>query len=53
MGFMTNPEDERMLNDSRARRRLMRAVADGIDRYFRQPSGTLQMASMGGAQGQP
>lgn len=53
MGFMTNPEDERMLNDSRARRRLMRAVADGIDRYFRQPSGTLQMASMGAAQGQP
>lgn len=53
MGFMTNPEDEQMLNDSRARRRLMRAVADGIDRYFRQPSGTLQMASMGAAQGQP
>ncbi|WP_439478542.1 N-acetylmuramoyl-L-alanine amidase family protein [Brevundimonas sp.] len=53
MGFITNPEDERMLNDSRARRRLMRAVADGIDRYFREPSGTLQMASNGGAQGQP
>ncbi len=53
MGFITNPEDERMLNDSRARRRLMRAVADGIDRYFREPSGTLQMASAGGAQGQP
>lgn len=53
MGFITNPEDERMLNDSRARRRLMRAVADGIDRYFREPSGTLQMASNGGASGQP
>ena len=53
MGFITNPEDERLLNDSRARRRLMRAVADGIDRYFRAPSGTLQMASVGGAQGQP
>lgn len=53
MGFITNPEDERMLNDSRARRRLMRAVADGIDRYFREPSGTLQMASTGGASGQP
>jgi len=53
MGFITNPEDERLLNDSRARRRLMRAVADGIDRYFREPSGTLQMASVGGAQGQP
>lgn len=53
MGFITNPEDERLLNDSRARRRLMRAVADGIDRYFREPSGTLQMASVGGASGQP
>ena len=53
MGFITNPEDERLLNDSRARRRLMRAVADGIDRYFREPSGTLQMASVGAAQGQP
>jgi N-acetylmuramoyl-L-alanine amidase len=53
MGFITNPEDERLLNDSRARRRLMRAVADGIDRYFREPSGTLQMAANGGAAGQP
>ncbi len=53
MGFITNPEDERLLNDSRARRRLMRAVADGIDRYFREPSGTLQMASNGGAAGRP
>ena len=53
MGFMTNPEDERLLNDNRARRRLMRAVAEGIDRYFREPSGTLQMASVGGAAGQP
>ena len=53
MGFITNPEDERLLNDNRARRRLMRAVADGIDRYFREPSGTLQMAAVGGAQGQP
>lgn len=53
MGFITNPEDERLLNDSRARRRLMRAVADGIDRYFREPSGTLQMAASGGAAGQP
>ena len=53
MGFITNPEDEQMLSDSRARRRLMRAVAEGIDRYFREPSGTLQMASAGGASGQP
>ena len=53
MGFITNPEDERLLNDSRARRRLMRAVADGIDRYFREPAGGLQMAAAGGAAGQP
>ncbi|GAA0637793.1 N-acetylmuramoyl-L-alanine amidase family protein [Brevundimonas lenta] len=45
MGFITNPEDERMLNDSRARRRLMRAVAEGIDRYFEAPDGGVQMAS--------
>ena len=49
MGFITNPEDERLLTDNRARRRLMRAVAEGIDRYFREPSGELQMASAGGA----
>jgi len=53
MGFITNPEDERLLNDSRARRRLMRAVAEGIDRYFREPAGGLQMASTGAASGQP
>ena len=52
MGFITNPEDERMLNDERARRRLIRAVAQGIDRYFREPAGGLQMASNGAA-GQP
>jgi N-acetylmuramoyl-L-alanine amidase len=53
MGFITNPEDERMLNDSRARRRLMRAVAEGIDRYFREPSVGLQIASTGSSAGQP
>jgi N-acetylmuramoyl-L-alanine amidase len=53
MGFITNPEDERLLTDNRARRRLMKAVAEGIDRYFREPAGALQMASTGGAAGQP
>lgn len=52
MGFITNPEDERLLNDTRARRRLMRAVAEGIDRYFREPAGAVQMVSTGSA-GQP
>ncbi len=49
MGFITNPEDERLLTDTRARRRLMRAVAEGIDRYFREPAGAVQMASAGAA----
>ena len=53
MGFITNPEDEQTLSDDRGRRRLMRAVAGGIDRYFRDPSGSLQMASTAGARGQP
>lgn len=52
MGFITNPEDERLLTDNRARRRMMRAVAEGIDRYFREPEAGLQLASTGGA-GQP
>ncbi|WP_425543000.1 N-acetylmuramoyl-L-alanine amidase family protein [Brevundimonas kwangchunensis] len=52
MGFITNPEDERLLNDPRQRRRLMRAVAEGIDRYFQAPNGVVQMADANGA-GQP
>ncbi|WP_420470975.1 N-acetylmuramoyl-L-alanine amidase family protein [Brevundimonas sp. FT23042] len=52
MGYITNPEDERLLTDTRARRRLMRAVAAGIDGYFAAPTGALQMASTGQA-GQP
>jgi N-acetylmuramoyl-L-alanine amidase len=53
MGFITNPEDERLLADERARRRLMKSVADGIDRYFREPSAPMMTASTGGASGQP
>ena len=49
MGYITNPEDERLLTDTRARRRLMRAVAAGIDGYFASPNGALQMASAGDA----
>ena len=52
MGYITNPEDERLLTDTRARRRLMRAVATGIDAYFASPNGALQMASTSDA-GQP
>jgi len=50
MGFITNPDDERALSDERRRRRLMRAVAEGIDRYFSEPSAPMQMASLGAGQ---
>lgn len=53
MGYITNPEDERLLTDPRARRRLMRAVAAGIDGYFAAPTGALQMASTGDGAGRP
>ncbi|PZU61907.1 MAG: N-acetylmuramoyl-L-alanine amidase [Brevundimonas sp.] len=53
MGFITNPEDERALTDERARRRLMRAVAQGIDRYFQQPAAPVLQASNASASGSP
>lgn len=34
MGFLTNPEDSRNLNDSAYLRRLMGAVSESIDNYF-------------------
>ena len=34
MGFLTNPDDSRRLNDPAERHRLMQAVAASIDRYF-------------------
>lgn len=36
MGFITNPDDERALNDAGERGRLMGEVADAIDDYFSQ-----------------
>ena len=36
MGFITNPDDERLLNDSAKRGRFMSAVAKSIDDYFGQ-----------------
>ncbi|WP_297801653.1 N-acetylmuramoyl-L-alanine amidase [uncultured Brevundimonas sp.] len=47
MGFITNPEDARLLTDERSRRRLMRTVAEGIDRYFREPSAPVRVAGSG------
>ncbi len=37
MGFITSPEDERLLTQSGDRGRLVAAVADAIDAYFNQP----------------
>lgn len=51
MGFMTNPDDEQLLTDQRGRTRLMRAVAQGIDRYFDQPRDGLVVAGTGQAGG--
>ena len=51
MGFMTNPDDERALADTRRRQRLMRAVAEGIDRYFRKPPAETLIAGTLGSSG--
>ena len=42
MGFITNADDERMLNDSGRRNELMDGVADAIDAYFAEQT-TLAM----------
>jgi N-acetylmuramoyl-L-alanine amidase len=44
MGFITNPDDERLLGDTAQRRRLVRTVAEGIDRYFREPAAGTRIA---------
>jgi N-acetylmuramoyl-L-alanine amidase len=36
MGFITNPEDERLLADEGSRRAFMNSVGDAIDAYFAQ-----------------
>ena len=51
MGFMTNPDDEQLLTDESGRRRLMRAVAQGIDRYFDQPDESVMVAGGAGVGG--
>ena len=45
MGFITNPDDERLLSDERRRRAMMRSVAESIDRYFRGGSSAVLFAS--------
>ena len=41
MGFITSPEDERMLTGADSRARLIDAVGDAIDAFFVRPSTTL------------
>ncbi len=54
MGFITNPEDERALTDERRRREMMRAVADGIEAYFRAPQEAMIAATRAaGSNGAP
>jgi len=36
MGFITSPEDERLLSNAESRDRVVRAVGDAIDAYFAQ-----------------
>ncbi len=35
MGFVTNPDDERLLSDAKKRERLMASVAEAVDAYFK------------------
>jgi N-acetylmuramoyl-L-alanine amidase len=42
MGFITNPQDEALLNNSAKRQRFMDAVGDSIDAYF---AGQTQVAA--------
>ncbi|MEO1038315.1 MAG: N-acetylmuramoyl-L-alanine amidase [Pseudomonadota bacterium] len=42
MGFLTNPDDSRRLNNASERRRLMQAVAGSIDSYFERCDGAGQ-----------
>jgi N-acetylmuramoyl-L-alanine amidase len=44
--FITNPEEERRLNDPRHQGELARAILDGVNMYFTRqpPPGTLYAA---------
>ncbi|MDP3377227.1 MAG: N-acetylmuramoyl-L-alanine amidase [Brevundimonas sp.] len=53
MGFVTNPEDERILMDERRRRELMRGVVRGIDVYFQSLEGPVRYAGTPQAGGTP
>lgn len=50
--FITNPEEERRLNDPRHRTNLARAILDGVNAYFTRqpPPGTLYAARAEAAQ---
>jgi N-acetylmuramoyl-L-alanine amidase len=44
--FITNPDEERRLNDPRHQTRLARAILDGVNTYFTRqpPPGTMYAA---------
>ncbi len=46
MGFITNPDDEAVLNDPERRARLMDAVADAVDDYFAADGGPTSIAAL-------
>ncbi len=45
MGFLTNPDDSRMLNTAAGRARLMSAVVDSVDAYFERCGGGRRAAT--------
>jgi N-acetylmuramoyl-L-alanine amidase len=46
MGFITNPQDERLLNDPEGRARLMDGVAEAVDDYFEAEARPVSMAAL-------
>lgn len=41
LAYLSNPKEERMLTDSRQQQRMAQAIADGIERYSKEPNSGL------------